>query len=97
MGRGGKGVVSTEVPEIEDKGSDEGGFRRSLIVVDTHDYISVGRQVVDVPSFLVRVESQRHIDFSLDSPFGGGRPGRLKRKKLASKGGGDDDGEDDLQ
>merc|ERR1712170_243665 len=58
-------------------------------------HIRVGRQVVDVPSFLVRVESQRHIDFSLDSPFGGGRPGRLKRKKLASKGGGDDDGEDD--
>merc|ERR1712023_361162 len=60
-------------------------------------HIRVGRQVVDVPSFLVRVESQRHIDFSLDSPFGRGRPGRLKRKKLASKGGGDDDGEDDLQ
>eukprot|EP01094_Clydonella_sp_ATCC50884_P010383 TRINITY_DN19_c0_g2_i1.p1 TRINITY_DN19_c0_g2~~TRINITY_DN19_c0_g2_i1.p1 ORF type:complete len:209 (-),score=52.54 TRINITY_DN19_c0_g2_i1:51-677(-) len=54
-------------------------------------HIRVGRQVVDVPSFLVRVESQRHIDFSLNSPFGGGRPGRNKRKKLASKKGGDED------
>ncbi|GJR17279.1 40S ribosomal protein S9-2 [Tanacetum coccineum] len=35
----------------------------------------VGRQVVNVPSFMVRVDSQKHIDFSLTSPFGGGRPG----------------------
>ncbi|GJT41659.1 probable methyltransferase PMT2, partial [Tanacetum coccineum] len=40
----------------------------------------VGRQVVNVPSFIVRVDSQMHIDFSLTSPFGGGRPGRVKRK-----------------
>ncbi|KAK1429854.1 hypothetical protein QVD17_12126 [Tagetes erecta] len=30
----------------------------------------VGRQVVNVPSFMVRVDSQKHIDFSLTSPFG---------------------------
>lgn len=41
---------------------------------------SVGKQVVDVPSFLVRVDSQKHIDFALTSPFGGGRPGRVKRR-----------------
>ncbi|GKG42375.1 40S ribosomal protein S9-2-like protein, partial [Tanacetum coccineum] len=47
----------------------------------------VGRQVVNVPSFMVRVDSQMHIDFSLTSPFGGGRPGRVKRKnqKVAIK------------
>ncbi|PWA94806.1 Ribosomal protein S4, conserved site-containing protein [Artemisia annua] len=39
-------------------------------------HIRVGRQVVNVPSFMVRVDSQKHIDFSLTSPFGGGRPGR---------------------
>ncbi|KAK1419538.1 hypothetical protein QVD17_28712 [Tagetes erecta] len=32
--------------------------------------IRVGRQVVNVPSFMVRVDSQKHIDFSLTSPFG---------------------------
>ncbi|KAJ6770240.1 30S 40S RIBOSOMAL PROTEIN [Salix purpurea] len=59
----------------------------------------VGRQVVNIPSFMVRVDSQKHIDFSLTSPFGGGRPGRVKRKnqKAASKkaSGGDGDEEDE--
>ncbi|KZV32923.1 pentatricopeptide repeat-containing protein mitochondrial [Dorcoceras hygrometricum] len=50
-------------------------------------HLRVGRQVVNVPSFMVRVDSQKHIDFSLTSPFGGGRPGRVKRKnqKAAAK------------
>lgn len=30
----------------------------------------VGRQVVNVPSFLVRVDSDKHINFSLNSPLG---------------------------
>ena len=42
----------------------------------------VGKQIVNVPSFLVRVDSQKHIDFALKSPFGGGRPGRVKRRNL---------------
>jgi len=61
-------------------------------------HIRVGKQIVNVASFLVRVESQKHIDFALNSPFGGGRPGRNKRKALKSggkKGGGGDDDEDD--
>lgn len=62
--------------------------------------IRVGRQVVNVPSFMVRVDSQKHIDFSLTSPFGGGRPGRVKRRnqKAASKkasGGGDDEDDEE--
>src|SRR5271168_5202974 len=36
---------------------------------------SVGKQIVDIPSFIVRLESQKHIDFALTSPYGGGRPG----------------------
>jgi small subunit ribosomal protein S9e len=44
-------------------------------------HIRVGRQLVDIPSFAVRVESQKHIDFAKTSPFGGGRPGRVMRKK----------------
>jgi len=60
-------------------------------------HIRVGKQIVNVPSFLVRVDSQKHIDFSLKSPFGGGRPGRVKRKNLKNKGskGGDADEEED--
>merc|ERR1739841_263267 len=54
-------------------------------------HIRVGRQIVDIPSFMVRVESQPHIEFSLTSPFGGGRPGRVKRKSGGS--GGDEDDE----
>lgn len=45
-------------------------------------HIRVGRQIVTVPSFMVRVDSEKHIDFAPTSPFGGGRPGRVKRKKL---------------
>ena len=55
---------------------------------------SVGKQIVNVPSFIVRLDSQKHIDFALTSPFGGGRPGRVRRKKMkaaeAKEDGGDD-------
>merc|ERR1712159_537519 len=54
-------------------------------------HIRVGRQIVDIPSFMVRVESQPHIDFALSSPFGGGRPGRAKRKSAGGAGGDEDD------
>ncbi|KAL6566475.1 40S ribosomal protein S9-2 [Orobanche gracilis] len=63
-------------------------------------HIRVSRQVVNVPSFMVRVDSQSLINFSLTSPFGGGRPGRVKRKNLkaaskkASGGNGDEDDEE---
>lgn len=33
-------------------------------------HIRVGKQIVNVPSFLVRLDSQKHIDFALNSPFG---------------------------
>merc|ERR1711865_357365 len=60
-------------------------------------HIRVASQIVNIPSFMVRMDSQKHIDFALNSPFGGGRPGRLKRKNLAAKkgGGAADDEEDD--
>ncbi|MEQ2235400.1 40S ribosomal protein S9 [Ilyodon furcidens] len=61
-------------------------------------HIRVRKQVVNIPSFVVRLDSQKHIDFSLRSPYGGGRPGRVKRKN-AKKGqggaGGADDEEED--
>ena len=62
-------------------------------------HIRVGKQIVNVPSFLVRTDSQKHIDFALNSPLGGGRPGRVKRKRQAAAaagaGGGDDEEEDE--
>ncbi|KMZ73608.1 40S ribosomal protein S9-2 [Zostera marina] len=61
-------------------------------------HIRVGRQAVNIPSFMVRMDSQKHIDFSLISPFGGGRPGRVKRrnqKAAAKKASGDGDAEED--
>merc|ERR1711902_72810 len=57
-------------------------------------HIRVRKQVVNIPSFVVRLESQKHIDFSLKSPFGGGRPGRVKRKN-AKKGEDGDAGSDE--
>merc|ERR1712034_93614 len=58
-------------------------------------HISVRKQVVNIPSFVVRLDSQKHIDFSLKSPFGGGRAGRVKRKnaKKGDDAAGDDDEE----
>lgn len=32
--------------------------------------------MVNIPSYVVRLDSQKHIDFSLKSPYGGGRPGK---------------------
>merc|ERR1712150_438634 len=58
-------------------------------------HIKVRKKVVNIPSYVVRLDSQKHIDFSLRSPYGGGRPGRVKRKNAKKgSGGGDDDGED---
>ena len=58
-------------------------------------HIRVGQQIVNIPSFMVRTESQKHIDFAITSPYGGGRPGRKKRKSIAAKGGGGDADEDE--
>nr|BAJ85708.1 predicted protein [Hordeum vulgare subsp. vulgare] len=62
-------------------------------------HIRVGKQIVNVPSFVVRLDSQKHIDFALTSPFGGARAGRVKRKRAKAAAGGDgedaEDAEDD--
>jgi small subunit ribosomal protein S9e len=64
--------------------------------VDTNSSYSVGKQIVNVPSYMVRLDSQKHIDFALTSPFGGGRPGRVQRKKAAAAAGGaGDEGEEE--
>ena len=55
-------------------------------------HIRVGKQICNVPSFMVRQDSEKHIDFAFSSPFGGGRPGRVARK---GKGADKKDGEED--
>ncbi|KAJ1605490.1 putative 40S ribosomal subunit protein S9 [Cryptosporidium canis] len=62
-------------------------------VLIRQNHIRVGRQIVDVPSFMVRLDSEKHIDFALTSPFGGGRPGRVRRRTLKNQNGGGDDEE----
>jgi len=60
-------------------------------------HIRVGKQIVNIPSFVVRTDSEKHVEFALTSPFGGGGPGRVKRKKLraAAAPAGDGGGEED--
>ena len=58
-------------------------------------HIRVGKQCVNVPSFLVRTDSEKHIDFSVTSPLGQGRPGRVARKRAAAKAAGGDGGGDE--
>ena len=56
-----------------------------------------GKHICDMASFVVRLDSEKHIDFALASPFGGDRPGQVRRKRAAAgkgDGGGDDDEED---
>jgi len=51
-------------------------------------HIGVRNKKVNVPSFMVRVDSERYVDYLHSSPFGAnGRPGRVARKKRS---GGDD-------
>ena len=58
-------------------------------------HIRVRKQVVNVPSYIVRLDSQKYIDLAHDSALAGGRPGRVKRKN-AKKGqsAGDEEDED---
>lgn len=66
-------------------------------VLITQRHIAVGKQIVNVPSFVVRLDSEKHIDFAPTSPFGGGRPGRVARKnaaRRAEKAGGEEGGEE---
>jgi len=53
-------------------------------------HIRVGKRMVTIPSFVVRQESEKVIEFALTSPFGGGRAGRRKRKTLKAGGKGKD-------
>lgn len=40
----------------------------------------VGKNLVNIPSFMVRTEAEKAIDFASTSPLGSDRQGRTKRK-----------------
>jgi len=54
-------------------------------------HIRVGKRLVDVPSFMVRTDAEKHIDFSFNSPYGQGRPGRVARRRARQRGDADDE------
>ena len=62
-----------------------------VLILQRH--IAVGKQMVNVPSFVCRVSSEQHIQHSATSVIKTGKPGRMKRKKAALGGGGDGDAE----
>lgn len=65
------------------------GLARSIHharVLITQRHIAVGKQIVNIPSFTVRLDSQKHIDFAHNSSYGGGRAGRVKRKNQGKGG-----------
>ena len=53
-------------------------------------HISVGKQMVNIPSFMVRTTSQNHINYADTSCYVTKAMGRTKRKKAGGAGGEDD-------
>ena len=60
-------------------------------------HVRVGKRMVNVPSFMVRLDSEKNIDYSATSPKGGGRPGRVKRKSMKTKKAGGGEGGDEAE
>ena len=63
-------------------------------VLISQRHIAVGKQIVNIPSFMVRLDSQKYVDYASTSPLGGGRPGRVARKN-ADKGSKEDEEEEE--
>merc|ERR1712196_188000 len=53
-------------------------------------HLSVGRQLVNIPSFMVTKSSEAHIKLAPTSVFSTGKPGRVQRKKNKGGAGGDE-------
>ena len=54
-------------------------------------HVAVGKQMVDIPSFVVRVKSEPHIQYSASSVYKTNKAGRKKRKTAKKAAGGDDE------
>lgn len=55
-------------------------------VLIRQQHIAVGKQMVNIPSFMVRVSSEQHIQNSATSVFKTGKLGRMKKRRLANAG-----------
>ena len=94
-------VLALTVPDILERRLQTVCFKIGLAksihharVLIQQRHIAVAKQIVTIPSFIVRTSSERHIAFADVSPFGNGRVGRVKRVKAKAakkKAGGDDD------
>ena len=49
-------------------------------------HIAIGKQLVNIPSFMVRVSSEQHIAIAPTSVFKTGAMGRMKKKRAAGAG-----------
>ena len=58
-----------------------------LTIISKYRFFRVGKQLVNIPSFMVNVDSEKQIQIAATSPFGGGKAGRTKRKLLRLRGG----------
>merc|ERR1711991_947182 len=74
----------------------EYGLKNKRVLI-RHRHIKVGLQVVNVPSFMVRLDSEKYIAISSKSPYfgSGARPGRVRRRTLKKKSGGGGGGDDE--
>ena len=64
------------------------GLHQSRVMIRQR-HIAVGKQLVNIPSYMVRVSSEQHIQYAPTSVHKTAAMGRMKRKKAAGKGGDD--------
>lgn len=79
-------VLSLTVPDVLERRLQTIVFKTGLAksvhharVLILQRHIAVGKQIVTTPSFMVRNSSVGSIAFAEQSPFGGGRVGRIRR------------------
>merc|ERR1719352_210635 len=72
-------ILGLTVPKIMERRLQTKVFKHGLAKSVHHARVLIRQRHI-------RVESEKHIDFALTSPLGGGRPGRVKRRKQAAGG-----------
>lgn len=81
-----------------DSDTSESASRSSTFHLSLSDLTPRSEQNEDFRLWSYADDSCRHVDYALTSPYGGGRPGRTKRKRAkaaAGAEGGDDAEEED--
>lgn len=73
---------------VQQKGLAQSIHHSRVVIRQRH--IAVGKQMVNIPSFMVRTSSQNYINYAPQSVFVTKALGRMKKKKAAGGGGGDE-------